>query len=76
MDPNLLDKLFLRIIWCKKKAGEHALIRIVQVCWVLQVRNENQTRMLQILIVNPLPDDKIIDWSKLKQNADKYFKCI
>ena len=26
--------------------------------------------------VNPLPDDKILDWSKLKQIADDILKCI
>ena len=26
------------------------------------------------LIVNPLPDDKILDWSKLKQSADDIFE--
>ena len=25
---------------------------------------------------NPLPDDKILDWSKLKQIADDILKCI
>ena len=27
-------------------------------------------------LVNPLPDDKILDWSKLKQTADDILKCI
>ena len=27
-------------------------------------------------IGNPLPDDKILDWSKLKQIADDFLKCI
>ena len=26
--------------------------------------------------INPLPDDKIVDWSKLKQFADNILKCI
>ena len=26
--------------------------------------------------VNSLPDDKILDWSKLKQIADDILKCI
>ena len=25
--------------------------------------------------LNPLPDDKILDWSKLKQVADDILKC-
>ena len=27
-------------------------------------------------VFNPLPDDKILDWSKLKQIADNILKCI
>ena len=26
--------------------------------------------------ISPLPDDKIVDWSKLKQIADDILKCI
>ena len=26
------------------------------------------------LLINPLPDDKILDWSKLKQSADDKFE--
>ena len=26
--------------------------------------------------LNPLPDDKILDWSKLKEIADDILKCI
>ena len=29
-----------------------------------------------ILAVNHLPDNKILDWSKLKQIADDILKCI
>ena len=29
-----------------------------------------------ILLINPLPDDKILDWSKSKQIADNILKCI
>ena len=28
------------------------------------------------IMFNPLPDDKILDWSKLKQIADDILKCI
>ena len=28
------------------------------------------------IIPNPLPDDKILDWSKLKQIIDNILKCI
>ena len=27
-------------------------------------------------LFNPLPDDKILDWTKLKQIADDILKCI
>ena len=26
--------------------------------------------------VNPFPDNKILDWSKMEQNADNILKCI
>ena len=28
------------------------------------------------LMINPLPDDKALDWSKLKQIADDILRCI
>ena len=28
------------------------------------------------MFLNPIPDDKILDWSKLKQIADGISKCI
>ena len=31
---------------------------------------------LQALNFNPLPDEKILDWSKSKQIADDILKCI
>ena len=27
-------------------------------------------------LFNPLPDNKVLDWSKLKQIADDILKCI
>ena len=37
-------------------------------------------RLVQILVLvssnNPLPDDKILDWSKFKQLAGNMLKCI
>ena len=33
-------------------------------------------REMEVLHINPLPDDKILDWSKLKQIADNTWKCI
>ena len=32
--------------------------------------------MIHRLAFNLLPDDKILDWSKLKQIADDILKCI
>ena len=32
--------------------------------------------MLSWSAFNPLPDDKILDWSKLKQIANDILKCI
>ena len=32
--------------------------------------------MLRTKLLNQLPDDKILDWSKLKQIADDILKCI
>ena len=29
-----------------------------------------------LMLFNPLPDDKILEWSKLKQIADDILKCI
>ena len=31
---------------------------------------------IRCLIFNPLPDDKLLDWSKLKQIEDDVLKCI
>ena len=30
-------------------------------------------RMCRLILLNPLPDDKILDWSKLKQIAGDIF---
>ena len=32
--------------------------------------------VLSLFFFNPLPDDKDLDWSKLKQIADDILKCI
>ena len=34
------------------------------------------THALPEFVKNPLPDDKILDWSKFKQIADDISKCI
>ena len=30
----------------------------------------------EIVVINPLPDDKNLDWSKLKEIADHILTCI
>ena len=42
-----------------------------------QMRRWQQVNCVEhIILVNPLPDDKILDWSKLKQIANDILKCI
>ena len=38
------------------------------------LRREEVSNAIKITIINLLPDDKILDWSKLKQFADDNFK--
>ena len=33
-------------------------------------------KIAKIVLLKPLPDEKHLDWSKLKQNADDILKCI
>ena len=35
-----------------------------------------KTRTFQRMLLNPLPDDKILNWSKFKQIADHILNCI
>ena len=45
--------------------------------WIKK-KNAGQTLSLvkmSSIMFNPIPDDKILDWSKLKQIADDIFKC-
>ena len=47
--------------------------------WTRGTQYKNfQRNLLQnmIMVINPLPEDKILDWSKLKQIADDILKCI
>ena len=37
---------------------------------------ETKRQASYLATTNPLPDDKILDWSKLKQIADDILKCI
>ena len=32
--------------------------------------------MTSLTVINPLPDDKSLDWSKLKQSADDNFELV
>ena len=44
---------------------------------VYMLHSESQVHLdSKNIILNPLPDDKILDWSKLKKIADDIFKCI
>ena len=36
--------------------------------------NDFKSQALFLKVFNPLPDDKILDWSKLKQSADDNFE--
>ena len=42
--------------------------KFINFCW--------NSHCLQSLMFNPLPDDKILDWSKLKQIANVILKRI
>ena len=39
-------------------------------------KDKSKVAHLMTLTFNPLPDEKILDWSKLKQIADDILKCI
>ena len=41
----------------------------------VKMADEHSNIMIS-LVLNPLPDDKILDWSKLKETADDILKCI
>ena len=39
--------------------------------------NLNRAHIIMMeYVLNPIPDDKSLDWSKLKQIADDILKCI
>ena len=42
----------------------------------ISMKNRSPFNPLTHLTLNPLPDDKILDWSKLKQIADDILKCF
>ena len=44
--------------------------------WQLLLKKAKIKVKAYIAILNPLPDDKILEWSKLKQIADDILKCI
>ena len=60
-------------------SGRNQNMRAPLVCTVLSVKPGRQTRFRSAhstFSFNPLPDDKILDWSKLKHIADDILKCI
>ena len=38
--------------------------------------SDHESGLVDGMVFNPLPDDKILDWSKFKQIADDILKCI
>ena len=54
-----------------------AKIRSVKFSFLLSIHFTAIKRTIDDLsCLNPLPDDKILNWSKLKQNADDSLRCI
>ena len=49
---------------------ERDLVRLNEEKW------ENVPFPIVLYSFNPLPDNKILDWSKLKRTADDILKCI
>ena len=39
-------------------------------------RKDHDSKLQSFGMINPLTDDKILDWFKLKQVADNILKCI
>ena len=52
----------------------------IKILVAMQTKLKNNVKVLAFYSkdthFNPLPDDKILDWSKLKQIADDILKCI
>ena len=44
--------------------------------WNFISEEEKNADNAENAVFNPLPDDKTLDWSKLKQTADNILKCI
>ena len=42
----------------------------------LQLPKSSTLELSMLLTLNSLPDDKVLDWSKLKQIAEDILKCI
>ena len=69
-----------RTLWVKEKmqylllfshtSPPHTHTKIQNTIFVRHGRSKNRLHILCRLYLNPLPDDKILDWSKLKQIAD------
>ena len=56
----------------KTAAADHLVIERLQCITNLETIEQSPVKWE----LNPLPDDKILDWSKLKQIADDILKCI
>ena len=50
-------------------------IVLISIC-LLENENKSPFLVCNSYFLNPLPDHKILDWSKLKQIADDILKCI
>ena len=67
------DKLFNDLVdWMEERKLQFRNAENAQ--YITQVLDRNLN--LQFFYVNPLPDNKILDWSELKQIAHDTLKCI
>ena len=76
-----LSAIFIKyiIVFCKPfQFGSLKLVVWERVKYLLLHLKHSKFRGTFIIIVtvNPLPDEKNLDWSKLKEIADNILKCI
>ena len=68
---------FLLFLQCFQKAYFQGASKGVIVWeWVKASFSSITTKLIQNVCLNTLPDDKILDWSKLKQIADNILKWM
>ena len=65
---HFLPVCYTNIEKCRSK------IRFNILCNLTLINTHSETTEVMALWINPLPDDKILDWSKLKQSADDNFE--